>query len=125
MKDTIKKSIKIVFSDRTVATLLIVNVVVAIVISIFLGSSIKHSEAQVITRYTTYGDANFYRNHWSSLFSYFALAFMIVFGHSALSVKLISLEKRSLAIFILWLTLGILAILAILAYSIIKIASIG
>ena len=124
MKDTIKKSIKIVFSDRTVATLLIVNVVVAIVISI-LGSSIKHSEAQVITRYTTYGDANFYRSHWSSLFSYFALAFMIVFGHSALSVKLISLEKRSLAIFILWLTLGILAILAILAYSIIKIASIG
>lgn len=97
----------------------------AIVISIFLGSSIKHSEAQVITRYTTYGDANFYRSHWSSLFSYFALAFMIVFGHSALSVKLISLEKRSLAIFILWLTLGILAILAILAYSIIKIASIG
>ena len=122
MKDTIKKSIKIIFSDRTVATLLIVNVVVAIVISIFLGSSIKHSEAQVITRYTTYGDANFYRSHWSSLFSYFALAFMIVFGHSALSVKLISLEKRSLAIFILWLTLGILAILA---YSIIKIASIG
>ena len=122
MKDTIKKSIKIVFSDRTVAILLIVNVVVAIVISIFLGSSIKHSEAQVITRYTTYGDANFYRSHWSSLFSYFALAFMIVFSHSALSVKLISLEKRSLAIFILWLTLGILAILA---YSIIKIASIG
>ena len=122
MKDTIKKSIKIVFSDRTVATLLIVNVVVAIVISIFLGSSIKHSEAQVITRYTTYGDANFYRSHWSSLFSYFTLAFMIVFGHSALSVKLILLEKRSLAIFLLWLTLGILAILA---YSIIKIASIG
>ena len=122
MKDTIKKSIKIVFSDRTVATLLIVNIVVAIVISIFLGSSIKHSEAQVITRYTTYGDANFYRSHWSSLLSYFALAFMIVFGHSALSVKLISLEKRNLAIFILWLTLGILAILA---YSIIKIASIG
>ena len=122
MKDTIKKSIKIVFSDRTVATLLIVNIVVSIVISIFLGSSIKHSEAQVITRYTTYGDANFYRSHWSSLLSYFALAFMIVFGHSALSVKLISLEKRSLAIFILWLTLGILAILA---YSIIKIASIG
>ena len=125
MKDTIKKSIKNVFSDRTVATLLIVNVVVAIVISIFLGSSIKHSEAQVITRYTTYGDANFYRSQWSSLLSYFALAFMIVFGHSALSVKLISLEKRSLAIFLLWLTLGILAILAILAYSIIKIASIG
>ena len=122
MKDTIKKSIKIIFSDRTVATLLIVNVVVAIVISIFLGSSIKHSEAQVITRYTTYGDANFYRSHWSSLLSYFALAFMIVFGHSALSVKLILLEKRSLAIFLLWLTLGILAILA---YSIIKIASIG
>ena len=122
MKDTVKKSIKIVFSDRTVATLLIVNIVVAIVISIFLGSSIKHSEAQVITRYTTYGDANFYRSHWSSLLSYFALAFMIVFGHSALSIKLISLEKRSLAIFLLWLTLGILAILA---YSIIKIASIG
>ena len=122
MKGTIKKSIKNVFSDRTVATLLIVNVVVAIVISIFLGSSIKHSEAQVITRYTTYGDANFYRSHWSSLLSYFVLAFMIVFGHSALSVKLISLEKRSLAIFLLWLTLGILAILA---YSIIKIASIG
>ena len=122
MKDTVKKSIKIVFSDRTVATLLIVNIVVAIVISIFLGSSIKHSEAQVITRYTTYGDANFYRSHWSSLLSYFALAFMIVFGHSALSIKLISLEKRSLAVFILWLTLGILAILA---YSIIKIASIG
>lgn len=125
MKDTIKKSIKIVFSDRTVATLLIVNVVVAIVVSVFLGLSIKHSEAQVITRYTAYGDANFYRSHWFGLFSYIVLAFMVALGHSVLSVKLISLEKRSLAMFLLWLTLGILVILSILGYSIIKIASIG
>ena len=125
MKDTINKSIKTVLSDRGISILLIVNIIVFIAISIFLIISIKHSEAQVITRYTEYGVANFYRNHWYSLFGYIALAFMIVFGHSILSIKLVSLEKRSMAVFFLWLTLGILIVLTALAYSIIKIASLG
>ena len=125
MKDTINKSIKTVLSDRGISILLIINIIVFIAISIFLITSIKHSEAQVITRYTAYGGANFYRNHWYSLFGYIALAFMIVFGHSILSIKLVSLEKRSMAVFFLWLTLGILIVLTALAYSIIKIASLG
>lgn len=125
MKDTVNKSIKTILSDRGISILLIVNIIVFIAISIFLITSIKHSEAQVITRYTAYGVANFYRNHWYSLFGYIALAFMIVFGHSILSIKLVSLEKRSMAVFFLWLTLGILIVLAALAYSIIKIASLG
>ena len=125
MKDTINKSIKTVLSDRGISILLIINIIVFIAISIFLITSIKHSEAQVITRYTVYGVANFYRNHWYSLFGYIALAFMIVFGHSILSIKLVSLEKRSMAVFFLWLTLGILIVLTALAYSIIKIASLG
>ena len=125
MKDTVNKSIKTVLSDRGIAILLIVNVIFFIAISIFLITSIKHSEAQVIARYTAYGVANFYRNHWYSLFGYIALAFMIVSGHSILSIKLVSLEKRSMAVFFLWLTLGILIVLTVLAYSIIKIASLG
>lgn len=125
MKDTIKKSIKVILNDRAVAALLLVNLIFFIAITVFLATVIKHSEAQVITRYTAYGPANFYRDHWYSLFGYIALAFVVVLGHAILSVKLVVLEKRSIALFVLWLTLGILAILAVLAYSIIRIASLG
>jgi hypothetical protein cdiviTM7_00316 len=125
MKDTVKKSIKVILNDRGMTIPLIVNLVAFIAIAIFLTTAIKHSEAQVITRYTAYGSANFYRDHWYSLFGYIILAFMIMSGHAIFSVKLALLKRRSVAIFILWLTLGILIILTTLAYSIIKIASLG
>ena len=46
-------------------------------------------------------------------------------GHSVLSVKLALAKRRDLAMFVLCLTLGLLIISVIFAWSIIKIASLG
>ena len=59
-----------------------------------------------------------------SIYAYF-LAIIMAVGHSVLSVKLALAKRRDLALFVLCLTLGLLIILVIFAWSIIKIASLG
>ena len=97
----------------------------AIVVIIFLVTIIRPNESQVITRYTAYGIANFYRGHWYELFNYVALTVLVAIGHSLLSIKLARVHRRELALALLWVTIVILMILAILAHLIIKIASLG
>ena len=125
MNDTVKKSLRVIAADRGLAGLIVVNLIAVVIIAVFLLVAIKPNESQVITRYTAYGVANFYRSYWYDLFSYAVLAIIMAVGHSVLSVKLALAKRRDLAMFVLCLTLGLLIILVIFAWSIIKIASLG
>ena len=69
MNDTVKKSLRTIAADRGLAGLIVVNLIVVVVIAVFLVVAIKPNESQVITRYTAYGVANFYRSYWYDLFS--------------------------------------------------------
>lgn len=125
MNDIIKKSLRTIAADRGLTGLIVINLIAVVIIAVFLVVAIKPNESQVITRYTAYGVANFYRGYWYDLFSYAVLAIIMAVGHSVLSVKLTLAKRRDLAMFILCLTLGLLIILVIFAWSIIKIASLG
>jgi len=125
MKDRVKKSVSSILADRKLMSLIVVNLIVAIIVVIFLVTIIKPSEAQVTVRYASYGIANFYRGYWYELLGYAALAVIIAVGHSLLAAKLSLEGRRELASALLWLTIVVLIILALFARSIIKIAALG
>lgn len=125
MKQRLLPLAKQVFADRWMVGLLLANLVATLVVLLLIGVSIEPKETQVVTQYSSFGITGFYRNYWYTLWSYGALVIVILLGHAAMSAKLLSLERRGLALALLWLTLGIIAIVYLFARSIISIAALG
>ncbi|PID32597.1 hypothetical protein CR956_01615, partial [Candidatus Saccharibacteria bacterium] len=90
-----------------------------------IGTSIQPKAAQVITKYSSYGFSGFYRGHWYYLWNYVLLEVIILVGHALMGLKLLKLNRRSLALALLWATLGLSVLVLIFAKYIIGIASLG
>lgn len=125
MKQITKSDIKQAISDRWWVSLAVINIIAAIVVSIVIAVNIEPRETQVITHYSSFGITNFYRDYWYHLYSYIALAWIMVGSNVLLSLKLKSIERRDLALALLWSGLAMLTILMIFALSIARIAALG
>ena len=110
--------------DRWLLGLVIVNILLASIIIISFAVTIKPKETQVIVQHSAFSVTGLYRGYWYSLWTYGVLQLMITVGHIILSAKLAVVQRRDLALALLWLTIAISVILALFAYSIIVIASV-
>ena len=124
MKKHITSTLRQIMKDRWLLGLVIVNILLASVIIISFAATIKPKETQVIVQHSAFSVTGLYRGHWYSLWTYGVLQLMITVGHIILSAKLAVVQRRDLALALLWLTIAISVILALFAYSIIVIASV-
>ena len=124
MKKHITSTLRQIMKDRWLLGLVIVNILLASVIIISFAVTIKPKETQVIVQHSAFSVTGLYRGHWYSLWTYGVLQLMITVGHIILSAKLAVVQRRDLALALLWLTIAISVILALFAYSIIVIASV-
>lgn len=125
MKRYLRTSIKTIVGDRQLLILVLLNIIIATSVAIVMAVSIQPHYTQVIARFSSYGISGFYRDVWYSLYVFPVMAFVILIGHVALSVKLVSLNRRDLAVALLILTIFLLIILLIMAKSIIGVAALG
>ena len=124
MKTHLTSTLRQIMKDRWLLGLVIVNILLASVIIISFAATIKPKETQVIVQHSAFSVTGLYRGHWYSLWTYGVLQLMITIGHIILSAKLAVVQRRDLALALLWLTIAISVILALFAYSIIVIASV-
>ena len=124
MKKHITSTLRQIMKDRWLLGLVIVNILLASIIIISFAVTIKPKETQVIVQHSAFSVTGLYRGHWYSLWTYGVLQLMITVGHIILSAKLAVVQRRDLALALLWLTIAISVILALFAYSIIVIASV-
>ena len=124
MKNHITNTLRQIMKDRWLLGLVIVNILLASIIIISFAVTIKPKETQVIVQHSAFSVTGLYRGHWYSLWTYGVLQLMITIGHIILSAKLAVVQRRDLALALLWLTIAISVILAMFAYSIIVIASV-
>ncbi|MFC2605859.1 hypothetical protein [Candidatus Nanosynbacter lyticus] len=124
MKNHITNTLRQIMKDRWLLGLVIVNILLASIIIISFAVTIKPKETQVIVQHSAFSVTGLYRGHWYSLWTYGVLQLMITVGHIILSAKLAVVQRRDLALALLWLTIAISVILALFAYSIIVIASV-
>ncbi len=107
MKDTIVKSLKDLLADRYLLVLLVSMLLMSSTLSLIIGLSIHPSERQLISHYSAFGGTQFYFDQW------FYLAVFVVFGllvsllHSIISVKLLIVRGRSMAIMFAWLGIAV------------------
>lgn len=115
----IKSLFKTLLQDKVIAGMMLTMIILAAILSVYVVTSIQASSAQVVVRYTGFGDTHYYRNHWTYLFSFGGLGLFILIFNAFISVKLLSLQKRPLAFAWLIASLGLIVIVAILAHSVI------
>lgn len=108
MKSTIIKSFKELIKDRYLLVLLVVFLLVCVVYFIIIGLSIHSSERQVISHYSAFGVTHFYFDQWFYLLSFLAFGLIVAVMHTIITVKLLIVKGRSLAILFAWVGIAII-----------------
>ncbi|NCU29980.1 hypothetical protein EOM60_05255 [Candidatus Saccharibacteria bacterium] len=117
--------LKPLLKNRQLLGLIVANLVVAVLVIILIGLSIRPSETQVITRFSSFGTTGFYWGYWWTLLTYILLEIIIVISILFIASRLIKLNRAGLAPVVLWLSLIMSFILFMIAYSVTRIAALG
>lgn len=80
-----------------------------------VGLNIHRSDVTVYTRYSAFGEAHFYKDHWQYLLTFVLFGVIVTAAHLALMVKLHNIERRQTALLVGWL--GISMLLLALMYA--------
>lgn len=108
MKEKIINSIKILIKDRYLLVLLTSLLLMAVIFSIILAFSIKPSERQLIAHYSSYGVTHFYFEQWYYLFVFLFFGLISSLLHIIISIKLLVVKNRSIAIMVAWIGYGVI-----------------
>lgn len=123
MKKIIIKSAREMLSDRLLAILSIVGVLVSIFSAVFLAMSIRASELQVVVRYTGFGITNYYRDKWYYLLSFIAFIIVLLVIHYMMAFKMYRIKGKNMARVMLTLFIILVVISTTIFYNLLKIAS--
>lgn len=121
-KDSFKLSVKRILGDRPFLMLLAGVLLTGLLYSLIIGFSIHPRDVQVYTRYTAFGEAHFYKSPWQYTVLFLLFGVLVSFVHSALMVKLQSLERRQTALLVGWLAIVVLLIAGVYALSVMGLA---
>ena len=110
-------------ADRFVLGLMIAMVALALLVSVYVGLTVRPSEVQVVTHYTSFGPTNFYRTRWYYLISFAIFGVFYAFFHAVIAAKLYVEKDRSFSVGFLWLSIGLIVVAFALIVSIINIAT--
>jgi hypothetical protein len=114
-KESIKLSIKRVFTDRPFLMLMSMLTAMGLLYCLVVGLNIHRSDVTVYTRYSAFGEAHFYKDHWQYLLTFVLFGVIVTAAHLALMVKLHNIERRQTALLVGWL--GISMLLLALMYA--------
>ncbi|HMM61949.1 MAG TPA: hypothetical protein PKC86_00110 [Candidatus Saccharibacteria bacterium] len=121
MKSTIIESVKQLVADRYLVVLLSFLVLLAIGFLIYIGLSVRPSELQTVTHYSAFGVRHLYTSQWFYLYVFGLFGLVVAAAHTVLSIKILIVKGRSLAIMLAWLGVGILVLGWITAYMVINV----
>lgn len=122
LSETVKLSLKRLFTDRPFLTLIVAVGIAGILYCLIMGFTIQPRDVQVYTRYTAFGEAHFYKSYWYYLINFVAFGVVVSAAHIALMVKLHNLERRQIAFVVGYLALVVLFATAVYGLSIMRLA---
>ena len=99
-KDFLRTPLRTIAADRPFFAALIGVFVVGIIYMLVMGFTLQVRDVQVYVRYTTFGEAHFYKSYWYYLLSFVLFGALVMVVHIGLMVKLYSLQRRQTALFV-------------------------
>ncbi|HUC96121.1 MAG TPA: hypothetical protein VMR16_00440 [Candidatus Saccharimonadales bacterium] len=110
MKKIIKESLKQLVADRYLLALSSLIVLLVIIFSVILALSIQPAELQLVSHYSAFGITNFYKDQWFYRYAFIIFEVVVGFLHIVISIKLLRVKGRPLAILLLWFGVVIIII---------------
>jgi len=121
MKDIIIKSLKQLVRDRYLLVLLSFILLLSLVLAIVIGFSVHSSELQLVSHYSEFGITHLYRDQWFYLLTFVAFEVIVAILHIIISIKLLVINNRSLAIMFAWLGVGILLLGLVISMALLNV----
>lgn len=117
-KEPTKLSVKKVLTDRPLLVLMSVIVLAGVLYCLIVGLSIRQSDVMVYTRYSAFGEAHFYKDHWQYMLTFVLFGVVVAVGHIVLMLKLFNINRRQTAMLVGWLGVGILIVALVYALAV-------
>lgn len=114
-REAIKLSLREVTKDRPYVLLIGLILVLGLGYCLAITLSIHPSDVTVYTRYTAFGEAHFYKDHWQYLITFVLYGAIVAVAHSALMVKLHDMGRKQTGLLVGWL--GVAVLLMAFAYT--------
>ena len=96
-------------------------VLLSVVCAVTLALSIKPSELQLVSHYSSFGITHLYRDQWYYLLTFVVFGLVVAALHTAISIK-ISVERgRSVALMYAWVGLGIIILGWVTAFAVLNV----
>lgn len=121
MKKIIKKSLKKLIADRYLFVILMFLLLTALVSSLVVGLSVHSSELQLVSHYSAYGITHFYRDQWFYLLVFVLFEMIVAILHIIISIKLLVVKDRSIAIMFAWIGVGVVLMGLIIALRVLNV----
>lgn len=109
-KAAIKTLLKETLSDRPYTALIGLIAGTGILFCLVTALNLHPSDVMVYVRYTAFGEAHFYKDHWQYLLAFVAYGLIVAVAHIAMMVKLRDIGRRQTGIFVGWAGFGILLV---------------
>ncbi|MES2876703.1 MAG: hypothetical protein V4678_04520 [Patescibacteria group bacterium] len=122
MKHIIKSTLKQILVDRPMLLLCMGLLLGGLAYVIYVAFSLNASDLQLATRYTSYGETQFYREKWWYLLSFVGFGVLFIVAHIGMLAKLYVIGLRPLAYAFAWLSLIILVLMFVYTYAVLGIA---
>lgn len=122
MQQSIKQTLRETLADRPFFALLLLIFLASIVYILYVVLTIEPRDIQVITQYSAFGEARFYKEKWYYLYSFVALGLTTAFVNTSIMLKLYSLGRRGFGIVLGWVTLILLFVMFRYTYEVMHFA---
>lgn len=109
-REIIKASLKATVNDRPYILLIGLLIATCAVYCLVTILNIHPSDVVVYTRYTSFGEVHFYKDHWQYLLNFIVFGLIVAVAHTSLMVKLHNMGRRQTGLLVGWCGFTILLI---------------
>ncbi|MCL2280980.1 hypothetical protein FWC31_03835 [Candidatus Saccharibacteria bacterium] len=120
IKNTLREAAK----SRTFVALWVLMLVQVVVLVILISMNVYSRQLQIPIRFDAFSIEKYFRDQWFYLFNFIIFGVMVFFLNGLISLKILDIKGRQLALSFLWVTIVILFIATVLMAAILKIAGI-
>ncbi|MCL2451840.1 hypothetical protein FWD20_03145 [Candidatus Saccharibacteria bacterium] len=110
--------------SRIFSALWVVILLQVISLVILVATNIHSNHLQIPVRFNAFSTSQYFRDQWFYLFNFIIFGITILIANGLISLKILEVKGRHLALSFLWFTVAILLIATILIASILRIAGI-
>jgi hypothetical protein len=120
VKTTFLEAIK----SRVFVALWVLMLIEVIVLVILVAMNIHPGQLQIPVRFDAFSTQQYFRDQWFYLFNFIAFGAVVFITNSLISLKILDIKGRHLALGFQWATVVVLLITTILIAAVLRVAGI-